>query len=254
MEPRPTVTALLPVYNGAATLRRALDSIFSGQSLPEEVLAVDDGSSDATAHILKAYELAQPNLRVVTLPANGGLHAALNLGVTQASGDFIARIDADDEWLEGHLAALRRQIDRTPGLKLASTGYAEQRASQRDPPRMPGAFSDFIRDNFIAHSSVLIHRQSLLAIGGYQEAVFEDYATWLALVDAPAEYAAIGEATVVIHILEGSLSRMARGPSLRLRYTLQRLAWTKYRHFLSLAERFYLGGFLAACRLRTLIV
>lgn len=253
MEPRPTVSALLPVYNGAATLARALDSIFAGQSQPDEVLVIDDGSTDTTAHVLAAYAARQPALRVVTMAANGGLRAALNHGVAEARGDFIARIDADDEWLAGHVAALRSQIERTPGIKLASSGYAEQRAGRRDPPRLPATFSAFIRDNFIAHSSVLIHRASLLAIGGYQEAVFEDYATWLALVDAPADYAPIGEATVVIHILKGSLSRMGRGQSLRLRYQLQRVAWRKYRRFLSLPERFYLAAFLAACRLRTLI-
>ena len=254
MTPRPTITALLPVHNGAATLARALDSVFGGESMPDEVLVVDDGSTDATAAILADYASRQPTLTIVRLPTNGGLHAALNRGVAEARGDFIARIDADDEWLAGHVAAQRRRIDSAPGLKLASNGFTEDRAGVRGPPIMPGRFSDFIRDNFIAHSSALIHRRSLLDIGGYQPAVFEDYATWIALVGAPGDYAPIDEVTVVIHVLEGSLSRLSRGESLRLRYGLQREAWARYRRFLSGGERFYLGAFLAACGLRTFLV
>ena len=246
----PTISVLIPVFNGATTLSRALDSIAAGSELPDEIIAVDDGSRDDTPLILARYQSRLPNMRVLTLPENQGLVAALNAGVKAATSLYIARLDADDEWLSHHVATLKHHILEADEAKVLSCGYLL--AGQRGETIMRPAqdISRFIRDNFIAHSSVCIRRDSLLALGGYRRHLFEDYATWLGLIAEPRDYHAIAEPTVRIHVLSASLSRMAVGKSLRARYRLQCEAYRRYARFRGPAARLGYRIFLSACRVR----
>jgi glycosyltransferase involved in cell wall biosynthesis len=114
----PTIAALMPVFNGASTLARALDSIAAGEEQPDEVFIVDDGSRDETPRILAQYQTRLPNMRVLTLGQNRGLVAALNAGLNEAASRYIARLDADDEWLPSHVASLRSHLALANGAKL----------------------------------------------------------------------------------------------------------------------------------------
>jgi glycosyltransferase involved in cell wall biosynthesis len=245
----PTISVLVPVYNGEATLERALESIRANEIQPHEVVVVDDGSTDRTPEILAAWSRL-PGMRIVRLPSNGGLLAALNVGLAAAKSDYIARLDADDEWLPSHVGTLRRAVLGRPGVKLCSTGYYFCVADEPDAGQAPRAIVDLVRDNFIAHSSACFRRDALLAIGGYQPAVFEDYATWIRLVDRPDEYLAVQDMTVKIHVLPNSLSRIDRRRSLTLRYQLQREAFARYRRFLSYPRRLASQVYLLACKAR----
>lgn len=89
------VSVVLPVFNAEATLREALASIRAQTYERLEVIAVDDGSSDGSAGIL-ADEAARDKRILVIRTANGGVAAALNVGLARATGEFIARMDADD--------------------------------------------------------------------------------------------------------------------------------------------------------------
>src|SRR5262249_38599111 len=91
----PRVSALLPIYNGAAVLEEAIDSILRQSFRDFELIAIDDGSRDGSGEILD--RMAQADGRVVALhQANAGVIATLNRGLTLARGEFIARMDADD--------------------------------------------------------------------------------------------------------------------------------------------------------------
>lgn len=101
-ERAPRISVVIPAFNAESFLGRALDSV-RAQTLPaHEVLVVDDGSTDRTASIADAHDVQARCLRV----AHGGQAAATNIGIRAASGDMIALLDADDEWLP-------RRLERT---------------------------------------------------------------------------------------------------------------------------------------------
>src|SRR5207253_385711 len=95
MSDRPTVSVLLPVYNGARYLRPAVESILAQTFADFELIAVDDGSTDRSLAMLQEYARRDPRVHVITRP-NTGIAGALNDGLAAARGEFLARMDADD--------------------------------------------------------------------------------------------------------------------------------------------------------------
>jgi glycosyltransferase involved in cell wall biosynthesis len=99
------VTAIIPVYNGAAFIRRSIESVLSQTRPADELIVVDDGSTDETRTIVQSYGASVRYL----YQRNGGVAAARNNGVNQATSEWIAFLDADDYWeplkLERQLAA-----------------------------------------------------------------------------------------------------------------------------------------------------
>jgi glycosyltransferase involved in cell wall biosynthesis len=91
----PTVSVLLPVYNAERYLREAIGSILTQTFADFELIAVDDGSTDRSPAILSDLAARDPRIRIITRP-NGGIASALNDGLAAATGEFIARMDADD--------------------------------------------------------------------------------------------------------------------------------------------------------------
>jgi hypothetical protein len=97
----PRVSIVMPTYNRADSILRAVDSIRAQWFEDWELVVVDDGSTDGTADVLGG--LSEPRIRVVR-QANGGTYVARNTGLGAVRGDFVAFLDSDDEWCEWHLA------------------------------------------------------------------------------------------------------------------------------------------------------
>ena len=91
----PLISIVIPAYNAAPFLAGTLASVFAQDHRPIEVILVDDGSSDETLALAKAW---QPALRIHH-QANAGPSAARNRGIAMAAGDYLAFIDADDSGL-----------------------------------------------------------------------------------------------------------------------------------------------------------
>jgi glycosyltransferase involved in cell wall biosynthesis len=110
MNPAPLVSVITPAFNAAATLRRAHDSVRAQRANWEHII-VDDGSTDGTAEVIAS--LADYSRVVSASRANGGPGAALNTGLKLARGEYIAFLDADDEYgpdhLESHVSLLEGQ-------------------------------------------------------------------------------------------------------------------------------------------------
>jgi glycosyltransferase involved in cell wall biosynthesis len=96
----PLVSVIIPVYNGEAFLREALDSVFAQDYAPLEVIVADDGSTDSSAAIAESFE-GVTCLRL----GRGGVSRARNLAVEAAGGEFLAFLDADDVWMPGKTAS-----------------------------------------------------------------------------------------------------------------------------------------------------
>lgn len=111
MPARPSVAAVIPVYNGQTQVGAAISSALSQTRPPAEIIVVDDGSTDSSADIARAYPAPVRLLQ----QSNGGVAHARNTAVHAARSDLIALLDADDQWLPAHL---ERGVDRW----LAETG------------------------------------------------------------------------------------------------------------------------------------
>jgi glycosyltransferase involved in cell wall biosynthesis len=209
----------MPVFNAATTVRRAVESI-RRQTLPEwELIAVDDGSGDGTASLLKELAAAEPRLRVVAQP-HAGIVGALDTGLKLARSGFIARMDADDEAhperLHEQMALLRDRTEvgvvgslvRYGGDRLRSGGYAlhvdwiNELVSSEDI-----SLSRFI-ESPLAHPSVLFRRHLLELHGGYQAGDFpEDYELWLRWLECGVRLAKVPRELLTWHDPPDRLSR-----------------------------------------------
>ena len=203
-----TVSVVIPAYQGADTIGRAVASVAAQTRDDLEVIVVDDGSSDGTADAARAA-LAEHGLegRVVTRPRGGpGIHnnpgAARNAGIAEAGGTFVAFLDADDAWepskIERSLAVLEEQpalvgvchseVVRRDGQEIARNTYGT---------RLPLYWSLLLRDNCMSTSATVVRRDALLAAGCFTEAdehaSVEDYDLWLKLTRDGGRFAFIDE-------------------------------------------------------------
>ncbi len=107
----PTISVVIPAYNAAATLSRALDSVLAQTWPAHEIVVVDDGSADATAEVVRAAQARAGGGRIRYLRQdNAGPSAARNRGVGEASGNWVAFLDADDWYYPDRLALHARMI------------------------------------------------------------------------------------------------------------------------------------------------
>ena len=117
----PSVTVLIPAFNAAATIRRALDSVLAQTYGDYEIIVIDDASSDATAEIVATQYTDQ--VRLLRLPRNLGESGAMNTGIAVAKGRWIAFLDADDEWLPEKLVRQIAVMESNPNAVLACSGW-----------------------------------------------------------------------------------------------------------------------------------
>ncbi len=115
---RPLVTAVVAAHQAARHLGSALASL-AGQTLDDlEVIVVDDGSTDGTSEVAEGFTREDARFRLVRLDGNRGQAAALNAGMEEARGRYLAILDADDEATPGRLALQMAAFERDPGLVL----------------------------------------------------------------------------------------------------------------------------------------
>ena len=126
----PVVSVVVPAYNRADTLPRALGSAL-GQSFGDfEIIVVDDGSRDGTVEV--AEGIGDPRLRCVRHEGNRGEAAARNSGVRAARAPLLAWLDSDDEWLPGKLEAQVALMREDESVTASCTGYYLKDISSKD--------------------------------------------------------------------------------------------------------------------------
>jgi glycosyltransferase involved in cell wall biosynthesis len=207
------VSAIIPAYNAAWCVRRAIDSVLQQDHQPLEVVVVDDGSTDETPKVLESYKEA---IRVVR-KANGGLSSARNTGIQQARGDYVAFLDADDWWLPGKLTAQVQLMRARP-----ETGFCSVATRVEDPegnflnlwpcPEWRGSFLENLFHQLAAvagsGSGVMARRELFQTAGLFDEGLdsLEDIDMWMRLA-AVSDYACIPEPLAVILKHPDSMSR-----------------------------------------------
>jgi hypothetical protein len=102
------VSVVIPTWNAAATIERALGSVLEEHGVELECVVVDDGSTDGTADVVEVLAARDPRIALLRLPANAGVSNARNRGLESARGEWLVFHDADDRMLPGGIAALMR--------------------------------------------------------------------------------------------------------------------------------------------------
>lgn len=205
------VSVVIPAFNAAPFIRRAIASA-QAQTYPAfEIIVVDDGSTDSTAEIVEELAGQDSRIRLVR-QSNAGVAAARNAGIDRARGAYIAPLDADDLWHPDKLRCQMDAIARCPGrFVLAYSWFAVIDESDRlvaipgDLPEYEGwAYAALLTGNFIGNASAPLMRRSLLVeIGGYDSSLrsmnaqgCEDWQLYLAMAER-------GEISLVRRFLVG---------------------------------------------------
>lgn len=178
-----TVSIIIPTFNRANTLRRALASVYQQSSPAYQVIVVDDGSIDGTAELIR-NEFPEA---VYHYQTNSGVSAARNCGMQLASGQWYAFLDSDDEWLPEKLARQNAFIVAKPQTKLVHSNEIwirnGKRVNEKTIHKKQGGdiFDNCLKRCVISPSSVLIHKSVITEIGPFDEALpaCEDYDMWL---------------------------------------------------------------------------
>ncbi len=200
-------SVVIPTYNRAATLGRAINSVLAQSLPPAEIIVVDDASTDATDDVLAALGVRQ--LRVVRQTQNRGAAAARNVGARAASASWIAFLDSDDEWCtekaERQMAALAAGTGAAPA-RGSVTGYKiiDSRNSQIGVFRPTDADVSFDAVLFGCRlspgSTLVVARDTFLADGGLDTLLprLEDW-DWALRYLQRNRLAAVAEPLVVVH-------------------------------------------------------
>jgi glycosyltransferase involved in cell wall biosynthesis len=189
----PTVTAVVAAYNAEPWIGETISAIL-GQTRPaDEVVVVDDGSTDATAQILRGLGDA---IRVVTR-ANGGCPAAFNTAFGAARGDYVAMCGADDVWEPDKLERQMAAIAEHPEIDIAFGGALTFGLADWAWPAAPGngilehrrLAEELYRDDFICASTVVIRRRLFERLGPFVERFSaDDYDYWMRALAARAVF------------------------------------------------------------------
>ena len=237
-----TISVIIPVFNRAATIRRAVDSVLaqkmSSTRVPLEVILVDDGSTDSLSDALADYG---SRVRLVRHECNMGAAAARNTGIAAASGDWVAFLDSDDVWfpdkIEAQLGAMRAH-----GWKASCTAYYFVRPARQDfvsPRYLTGVLglSELVWGCFVSPGSTLMCERPVFEAVGPLDTKLRRLEDW----DWLLRYAQL----YILGFLAQPLARIDVSPNVHGAHVLSALAQMKEKYLpvLATADR---RKFLAA--------
>ena len=178
------VSVIIPTFNRAHKVERALQSVLAQTFTPYEIIVVDDGSMDETADLINRHYAESVHY---FFQPNKGVSHARNRGIQEASGNWIAFLDSDDEWLPDKLQIQVSTLQKNPDILFCHTDEIWIRNGKRvNPMRKHRKQGGWIYEKclplcVISPSSVLIKKEIFTNLGGFDESLpaCEDYDYWL---------------------------------------------------------------------------
>jgi len=180
------ISILMPIKNGIQYLKKSRIYIEENCGLQDEIVIIDDGSSDGTAKFLKDWQRNNDQL-IIANNNSAGLVSALNLGLKLATNNWVARFDVDDSYLNNRLERQRDYISKENVAVFSDYRFIDSSGKNFGlvpSPVFPDPTSmSLINSERTAHSSVLFNKEAVLSVGGYRTEDFpaEDLSLWLRL-------------------------------------------------------------------------
>lgn len=217
-----TISVVIPAYNSGNYIGRAIESVLAQSRPADEIIIVDDGSTDDTAQAVSKYE---SKVKYIHQP-NAGASVARNTGIEAAGSEWIAFLDADDEWLPQKLHLQTELLDRNPDLVWTTGNYFNCMCSQDrqaplfDPARVKGLLGgkEYSESYFQAlprsldgwTGTMLIRRDALVEAGLFRPGQLRgnDYDMWWRIAYRWPKIGYLAQATAIYHLdIEGSIIR-----------------------------------------------
>jgi glycosyltransferase involved in cell wall biosynthesis len=242
------VSVVIPAHNAAATIARAVESVLAQSLACDEIIVVDDGSTDDTASIVRSFAMA----RTLILSKCSGAAAARNLGIEQAQGEFIAFLDADDEWLPHKTERQVSVIADQPGMtwigclaELVTASPGSTATVHQGRPFATGsqAWKTLLAYPFAVTSGVIARRADILRVGGFDPSLpaGEDQDLWIRLARC-GEVGFVNEILVRYHDMPQSLTKQYRAETASLTLAVVERHIASAGEALSPAERRQIRG------------
>lgn len=187
-------SVVIPLYNKERQIAGTLRSVFAQTFADYEIIVVDDGSTDGSPAVVES--LHDPRIRLIR-QANAGVSAARNLGIAEARSEYIALLDADDEWRPEYLATIATIIRKYPQCDVFATNYSHVDSNGKTFPtilrKLPFDGNDGILYNYfevasvssppIGTSAVAVRKSAFQSVGGFPLGIKsgEDLLTWARL-------------------------------------------------------------------------
>lgn len=213
----PAVSVVLPTYNRARLIHRAIQSVLNQTYTNLELLVIDDASSDNTEEIVRSFR--DSRIRLVRHNENKGGAASRNTGIRMARGKYIAFQDSDDEWMPSKLAIQVDAMEKAaPNVGVVYTAFwrAEKGSKnfihyRRVTNRSGNIHTDLLRRNFVTTPSILARRDSLFKSGLFDEQLprLQDWDLVIRL-SRDCEFIYIEEPLVISYMSPDSISRDAK--------------------------------------------
>jgi glycosyltransferase involved in cell wall biosynthesis len=214
---------VVPAHNAELFLEGSLESVKRQTVPPDEIVVVDDGSTDRTAEIAVSL-----GARVITHAEALGPSAARNAGVAATSAPFIAFLDADDTWMPDHaellLASLAQSNSVCASSRAEKFGTESGIVGSELPENVPTDLSDvLITENPVIQSAAVVRRDAFRESGGYDPVIrlSEDYDLWNRLADI-GPFSFVAKATVRRRMHAQQFSQRFRGELVRAWWDVRR--------------------------------
>jgi glycosyltransferase involved in cell wall biosynthesis len=193
-EVNPKVTVIIPTYNRAHLIKRAIKSVLNQTFQDFEIIVVDDGSTDNTEEVVKSFN--DLRIKYIKHQKNLGASAARNTGIKNSKGEYIAFLDSDDEWLPEKLEKQMRYFKKIEkrrgklGLVYCDSIWCDEEgrkiavSNQIWKPKEGWVFKELLKNCFISTASVVICREDVLIKVGLFDRKFtqsQDYELWIRL-------------------------------------------------------------------------
>lgn len=179
----PKISVILAAYNAEATIAEAVASILNQTHTDFELIIVNDGSTDRTLSVIQS--ITDSRITLINNSQNLGLVKSLNIGITQAQGEYIARHDADDLSHPDRFTKQIQHLQTHPSIALLGTSrqtlLANGKTRTDKPKKLYPSFTDMLKTNCFVHGSVMIRKSVLAQLGGYDQRFLssEDYELFL---------------------------------------------------------------------------
>ncbi len=213
------LSIIIPTHNQSETLAESIESALA-QTVPCEIIVVNDGSTDLTKQVLYEYE---DKVKVIT-QSNRGLPGARNTGIMNATGDWILPLDSDDTLNPNCVERLIQVIEECLDADVVSPSFTTFGLSNELVLlQMRPTLDDFKQGNRLGYCSA-IKKSVLLEVGGYNAKMvwgYEDYALWINLARLGKKFYTIPESLWNYRVKADSMIQTANKHAVELRYQIE---------------------------------